>query len=1431
MEDLDPYRKWLGIPPADQPPDHYRLLGIGRFEDDPDTISNAADRQMTHLRTFQTGPHSALSQKLLNEIAAARLCLLDRAKKAGYDGELHARQAARSAQPVRQVPIAAPIQAGRPLSSLPLDEVGPPAQAARATQLTRHARPVRRSSAPMFAAGAAVLLAIVTAIALVARSDGESKVEESIADEIRTNRSEEKPSDAVTAVEPPTSQPRDAAASESSAPDVSTPVVIGPENSALPLPASPAAALAEAKPEIIEAQWGEGNRWQDITERVRSLVSNEQLLASASGSLFEGVPDPAYGTVKQVRIRYRAAGEPGELVIPNGELIYLDGRPAGGRKPSSEGLEVLEARYGAGATWLDGLPRVRRWVHSDRLSVRVRFTAPIDPVPNQGKALFLEYRTSDGEFFTHAWEGQELILDARPLATVGKPQDLIAAADPARQSAGGWRKDAGILVGPGASTDNLAIPTPFDDEYLLTAVFASAPRPFDVGITLPIGDRQVQLALAGWTGAISGLQNVAGAGANGNATTHSGKMFERGQLTLVRCTVRKSGLKVTCNGRVAVDWRGDRSRLLAPPEALASKPPAVVLRSQSNPWRVTRLEVAELGAEPAPPAPSGEVVDLLKRIDTEFDAVAGQWQKTGEGLLSPVGDSMRIGEPYSPPDDYESRVVAAAKSGNDAMDIGLLVGGRQTKAIIDGWAGALTGLHGLDGENADRNVTRRSGRVFVDERPKEFVCTVHPSSVRVTCDDKLLVDWHGDSRRFTLGCEVPDELGLFLGAWKTQFVVSKFELRPLPPESPEPPTNLSQPVDVLAQIDPKRDAVYGEWKMVDGALLAPGVPWARLQLPVLPPEEYTLRVDEVGGRDVAVGLVVGGRQVSLTLDGFGGEASGLGGDRNPTVHRGNVLRDDGPNAIVCKVRPDRVEVSCNGKGVIAWHGDPRTFSLPHDAMMPDDRRLFLRSWDKPFRVTRIELSAPAAAAPKKAPAGDKRRSLGDLLDDPAPDARREVTAAAPLAAADKKVADKFEPQWKAAKQLSDRVGVARKLYEAGLATTEDPVLRYGLLCEASRRAAGLGDAGIACDAIDQLGREFKIDALADKLAAASEALVKAHSPAQNWTLALVALLLCDRAMNEERYEEARKFAALAAAAGRRTRNHELKTYSERRLSGVRNRQQQQEQFEQAITWLKDEPDDAAANLAAGIDLCLFQGDWRRGLPRLARSGDVRLAEIAKLETEAGGAPARRAALVDAWMAEAEQQAGELRTECQLQARYWIDRGLPDDAFTPERQRVKTMLEKQFGLSAISQARLAPGLDMAMFEGGDFQQFRARRTDSQISHHFAFGSPDPKVPGDYFSIRWTGWLRPPLPGKYLIKTFSDDSIRVRINGKLIIDHWARGAGGEQVEVELTDQFQPIVVEYNEYEVGANVELSWALKGLSDFHVIPAEALFHDPAIEP
>lgn len=87
---FDPYHVWLGIPPQEQPPNHYRLLGIALYESSADVIATAADRQMGHVRTFQSGKHSALSQRLLNEVAAAKVCLLGPAKKTAYDAQLRA---------------------------------------------------------------------------------------------------------------------------------------------------------------------------------------------------------------------------------------------------------------------------------------------------------------------------------------------------------------------------------------------------------------------------------------------------------------------------------------------------------------------------------------------------------------------------------------------------------------------------------------------------------------------------------------------------------------------------------------------------------------------------------------------------------------------------------------------------------------------------------------------------------------------------------------------------------------------------------------------------------------------------------------------------------------------------------------------------------------------------------------------------------------------------------------------------------------------------------------------------------------------------------------------------------------------------------------------------------------------------------------------
>lgn len=91
MVPFDPYYKWLAIPPEEQPPNHYRLLGLPIYEADLDVIEGAAEQRTIYMRTFQSGPNAELAERLLNEISAARICLLTPVDKVEYDRSLEAR--------------------------------------------------------------------------------------------------------------------------------------------------------------------------------------------------------------------------------------------------------------------------------------------------------------------------------------------------------------------------------------------------------------------------------------------------------------------------------------------------------------------------------------------------------------------------------------------------------------------------------------------------------------------------------------------------------------------------------------------------------------------------------------------------------------------------------------------------------------------------------------------------------------------------------------------------------------------------------------------------------------------------------------------------------------------------------------------------------------------------------------------------------------------------------------------------------------------------------------------------------------------------------------------------------------------------------------------------------------------------------------------
>ena len=134
---FDGYHVWLGIPPSEQPPNHYRLLGIAVFEADADVIDHAADRQMAHVRTFQAGKNGAASQQILNALAAARVCLLNADKKKAYDEQLRAKlSSVPRAVPVAPMATIAHTDDSRPSAMPDRITVAGPVRAAVAVSVT-----------------------------------------------------------------------------------------------------------------------------------------------------------------------------------------------------------------------------------------------------------------------------------------------------------------------------------------------------------------------------------------------------------------------------------------------------------------------------------------------------------------------------------------------------------------------------------------------------------------------------------------------------------------------------------------------------------------------------------------------------------------------------------------------------------------------------------------------------------------------------------------------------------------------------------------------------------------------------------------------------------------------------------------------------------------------------------------------------------------------------------------------------------------------------------------------------------------------------------------------------------------------------------------------------------------------------------------------
>lgn len=1000
---FDPYRKWLGIPPKDQPPHHYRLLGLELYEDDLDVIEGAADRAMGFVRQYQSGEHAALAAKLLNEIATARLCLLKPKSKDEYDASLK-RQLTRATPAVESAPPA-------------VDEVPQFVADAEVTELVKSAKPLPKrkkkatnsSHAKFLAAVSVGPIALILLVVLTWTGSNQVKKPDPSKNEVAKSASEPSPTDGPISsatksdaaetpsklTEPADSSPTASPSTAAPSPSVTSPDTAGnvraDEPTTTPQANGPQVNLLDGidlKRDIVAGEW---------TREGSSLVSGG---VRSRIYLPTGLPDDYQLQFKIKRLAGRdtlflgfvMAGRLGMLAI-DGYGSTLSGLYVDERDPNDNCTTRKGALFNDGqlasivltvhASHLhasfDGQTILDWYGSPDRLFVRSD-----EGVTNRGTAFLATVAT---RYLIESATMTPILAETHEprVERLSKSTDLMPLLKADRDGKRGhWRLTDGVLHSPDTGHSQLCLPISVPREYTLSGTIElPAGSNTDPAIVFGLIAEDAYLTLVIKNDGCLGIERIDDLRWDRNESSLNGPFLTPGTPLKLATTVTHDSIRLDLNGRTVLHWTGSFRRLSTQSDWAPVDGRKLYIGAMSH-FKIDRLELGPPLDPPALPAQTrfkvGRSVDLLSLIDPKRDALEGAWELAGKSLrvAGTEGRHSMLVIPTEVPAEYKltMRVTreTGGRLGNEALVLKLSTASSLADVVIDGQASTISSI-AIDrlNPNDPRNQSIFRGLVLPVDQPQELVFTVRNTGIKITNGRNVVIDWSGNPSRLQqeAGWGTP-AARIAIGSDQVRFRFDKLTLEPLEPSSFPDVPQLGADGDLLAIIDPSRDSRKAQWKKTGDGLASPLFPGYRLAIPVLPPDRYLLTADverQKGDLQFCLGLVVDGHSCNVVLDG-GNSQSGLelvdgqsfGGNLNPTRRQlPRLILPRGKRVKVrCLVLPDTVVVTCDDGEVIRWRGDPRRLSLEHYYLPPnytdlDHSQLWLGGWDTEFLIRELNL--------------------------------------------------------------------------------------------------------------------------------------------------------------------------------------------------------------------------------------------------------------------------------------------------------------------------------------------------------------------------------------------------------------------------------------------------------------------------------------------
>lgn len=131
--------------------------------------------------------------------------------------------------------------------------------------------------------------------------------------------------------------------------------------------------------------------------------------------------------------------------------------------------------------------------------------------------------------------------------------------------------------------------------------------------------------------------------------------------------------------------------------------------------------------------------------------------------------------------------------------------------------------------------------------------------------------------------------------------------------------------------------------------------------------------------------------------------------------------------------------------------------------------------------------------------------------------------------------------------------------------------------------------------------------------------------------------------------------------------------------------------------------------------------------------------------------------------------------------------------------------------ASAQVPVGDGLEAVYYAGIKFEHPLVRHREATVYDQWSPSGPLPGVPAEFFSVRWRGWLVPPVSGRYGLHLTVDDGMRVWLNDRLVVDGWGiQRATRYSAAVQLrAGQPYKLRVDYFQTVIDTRARLTWEM----------------------